>query len=206
MEVGCHDAKNPDVEQTSHSLLQRLRERPTPDDWSRLVAVYDPWIRDWLRRQGVQDHDAADITQEVLSCVVSEMPQFRYDSERGRFRGWLRTITLNRLRAFWKARPRHVSLASGDGAAMLEQLADPHSGLSQQWDREHDAHVLRQAMTAVRPEFRPATWEAFDRVVLHGEPVDAVARQLGMTRNAVYIAQSRVLARLRDHVRGLCEL
>ncbi len=169
--------------------------------------MYEPWIREWIRRQGVQEHDAADLTQEVLACVVQEMPAFEYDPARGRFRGWLRTITLNRLRAFWKARPRHLSLSeSTDFQSKLDELADPNSGLSQLWDREHDAHVLRQALDAVRHDFKQTTWDAFHRVVILGQPVDAVARELGITRNVVYISQSRVLARLRDYVRGLCEL
>lgn len=195
------------VEQTSYSLLDRIHNRPTPDDWSRFVEMYEPWIREWIRRQGVQEHDAADLTQEVLACVVQEMPAFEYDPARGRFRGWLRTITLNRLRAFWKARPRHLSLSeSTDFQSKLDELADPNSGLSQLWDREHDAHVLRQALDAVRHDFKQTTWDAFHRVVILGQPVDAVARELGITRNVVYISQSRVLARLRDYVRGLCEL
>jgi len=194
------------VESTSLSLLDRLRGSPTPDDWSRLVRVYEPLIRGWIRRQGVQEHDAADLTQEVLSSVVREMPRFEYDPARGRFCSWLRTITLNRLRAFWKTQARHTSVTIESGfESKLIELADPNSGLSQQWDREHDAHLLRQAMAAVRTEFKPATWEAFDRVVIQGQPVETAAHELGVTRNVVYIAQSRVLARLREYVRGMCE-
>lgn len=195
------------MDRTSHSLLERLRERPSADDWNRLVELYEPWIRDWIRRQRVQEHDAADITQEVLAAVVQELPRFHYDPGQGRFRGWLRTIAVNRLRAFWKARARQAVGAADSGVeGLLDQLADPASELSRQWDREHDVYVIRRAMAAIRPEFQPTTWRAFQRVVLDARPVSEVASELGISRNAVYIAQSRVLNRLRSQVRGLCDL
>jgi RNA polymerase sigma-70 factor (ECF subfamily) len=43
----------------------------------------------------------------------------------------------------------------------------------------------------------------FARFVLDGLPADEVAAELGTTPNAVYIAKSRVLARLREEAGGL---
>ena len=192
--------------ETSASLLERLRERPQADDWTRLVDLYQPWIHDWLRRQGVQEHDAADITQDVLTVMVQELPRFHYDPARGKFRSWVRTITVNRLRAFRDARHKRPATADDSAVAgMVDQLADPHSGLSQLWDREHDAYLVRRALALIKPDFKPETWKAFERVVLDGQPPASVAEELGTTRNAVYLAQSRVLARLRQELLGLCD-
>lgn len=191
---------------TSASLLERLRERSDPADWKRLDDLYRPWIGDWLRKQHVQESDADDITQEVLTTMAQELPRFHYDPNRGKFRSWVRGITVNRLRDFWKScRVRPVAPGGSNFAEMAEQLADPNSGLSQQWDREHDAYLLRQAMNGIKHEFLPTTWQAFERVVLKGLPVASVAEELGMTRNAVYIAQSRVVARLRSELKGMCD-
>lgn len=194
------------MQDTSASLLERLRAASAPGDWERFVAIYESWINDWLRRHGLQDHDAADLTQEVLATVAQEMPTFRYDPQRGRFRAWLRTITVHRLQAFWKSRRRQpVALDESQFDAAIEQLRDPASDLSRAWDREHDAHVLRRALALIQPEFTSNTWAVFRRVVIEGEAVAAVAKDLDMTPNAVYIAQSRVLSRLRQEIRGFCD-
>src|SRR5262249_5912285 len=124
----------------------------------------------------------------------------------GSFRRWLRTITVNCLRDFWrsaKGRPR--ATGASDFQAVLDQLGDPTSALSRQWDPEHDQHVTRGPLALVRPHFEARTWEAFRRVALDGEEPDAVAAQLGLTVNAVFIAKSRVLARLRREGEGLID-
>ena len=87
----------------------------------------------------------------------------------------------------------------------LAELEDPASAMSRMWDREHDRHVLRQLLVKVRPHFSPETWRAFQRVALEGAPADAVAKELGMSLNAVFIAKSRVLNRLRRESEGLVE-
>ncbi|MBI3468529.1 MAG: sigma-70 family RNA polymerase sigma factor [Planctomycetes bacterium] len=192
--------------ETSASLLERLRERPDPTDWKRFVDLYTPWIRHWLLRQKIREHDADDLTQDVLMAAVQELPKFRYDPAQGKFRNWLRTMTVNRLRAFRKSQRFQATAAGGSVAAdFIEQLADPASDLSRQWDLEHDAYLMRRAMTLIEHEFKPDTWHVFQRVVIEGQPPERVAAEFGITRNAVYIAQSRVLSRLRQELKGLCD-
>jgi RNA polymerase sigma-70 factor (ECF subfamily) len=191
---------------TSASLLARLRADATPADWRRLVELYTPLIQDWLRRQGLQAQDADDLTQEVLAALVRELPGFRYDPQRGSFRGWLRTITVNRLRDFWRARGRRPAApADSDFERRLAELADPASDQSRQWDFEHDRHVARRLLELIRPEFEPRTWRAFQRVALEGAKPAAVAAELGVTTNAVFVAKSRILRRLRQEIQGLAE-
>lgn len=57
----------------------------------------------------------------------------------------------------------------------------------------------------IEPEFRPATWQAFRRVVLDGDKPAQVAAELGISENAVLLAKSRVLSRLRQEARGLLD-
>src|SRR5262249_26656652 len=155
--------------------------------------VYEPLIRDWLRRYAVQNADADDLTQEVLGVLVRELPQFHYDRARGSFRGWLRTVTANRLRAFWRDRQYRPLDGTSDVARVVDELADPASGLSRVWDEEHDRHVAARLLELIEPEFEPATWRAFRRVAIEGARPAEVAAELGVTTNAVFIAKSRVL-------------
>jgi RNA polymerase sigma-70 factor (ECF subfamily) len=190
---------------TPISLLERLRLRPDAASWERLVDLYTPLIRAWLRRHALQDSDADDLTQDVLGVLVRELPNFRHDLRRGAFRRWLRQVTVNRLRVFWRSRHARPLAGGTDLGPVLDQLADPDSGLSQLWDREHDLHVARRLLELLEPEFEPATWRAFRLLVLEGRPTAAVAAELGLSSNAVRIAKSRVLRRFRQEVDGLID-
>jgi RNA polymerase sigma-70 factor (ECF subfamily) len=192
--------------ETSLSLLERLRVEPDAPSWRRLVDLYTPLIHGWLRRHAVQAQDADDLVQEVLGVVVRELPRFQHDRRRNAFRCWLRTITLNRLRAFWRAQQTRGAAAGYGGVDdRLAQLEDPDGGLSRLWDQEHDQHVLRRLLELIEPEFAATTWQAFRRVTLDGLRPAAVAAELGMSVNAVLLAKSRVLRRLRQEARGLVD-
>ena len=91
---------------TSTSLLDRLCDGPDPTGWGELVHLYTPLIRTWLGRHFLQAADADDLTQQVLTVVVSKLPSFRHNGRTGAFRAWLRGITVNTLRSFRRSRPR----------------------------------------------------------------------------------------------------
>ncbi len=108
---------------TSSSLLLRVRDRADAGAWGRLVDLYDPLLRDWLRRHAVLPHDHDDLVQDVLHAVAQEMPGYAYDRSRGGFRGWLRTVLVHRLRNYWRQR-RSRPVATGDSdfqASILDQ-------------------------------------------------------------------------------------
>jgi RNA polymerase sigma-70 factor (ECF subfamily) len=191
---------------TSATLLERLNDRSDSVAWRRLVEVYTPLINAWLQRHGVTAQDSEDLAQEVLGVVVREITRFRHNGRVGAFRAWLRTVTINCLRQSVRSRRRNVPTAeSAKIAAMLDQLEDPVSDLSRQWDREHDQHVLRRLLELIEPEFQPATWQAFRRLVIDGASPETVATELGTTVNAVLIAKSRALSRLRRDAAGLVD-
>ena len=196
------------MSETSISLLDRLQQGPHASSWQHMVDVYTPLIRNWLRRYSLQDQDVEDLVQEVLSVVVRKLPDFKRKAQTGSFRRWLRNITVNCLRDFWRAQ-RFQPQATGAGkdgfGQILDQLEDPDSALSQLWDKEHDEHVTRRLLEMVRPRFEAKTWQAFQRVALEGAPVDQVAQELGLSVNAVFIAKSRVVHMLRQEGAGLIE-
>ena len=194
------------MHETSLSLLERLRHSPEDESWTRLAGLYTPLIRAWLRRYDVQDSDANDLVQEVLLAVSKDLSKFDHGGHPGAFRGWLRAILVNRLRNFWRSRDRQPQ-ARGDSGIdeKLAQLDDPASELSQVWNRQHDQYVLRQLLALAEPQFAPITWKAFCRVALEGAKPDAVAQELEISLNAVFIAKSRVLSKLRQESHGLVE-
>jgi RNA polymerase sigma factor (sigma-70 family) len=192
------------VQATSPSLLIRLRD-PEGAAWGRLIDLYSPLIHRWLARVGVRPNDAEDLVQEVLAVVVRRFPTFEHNRRTGAFRAWLRAIAVNCARDFWKANRLRGVVAPGgsDFGSYLAQVEDPDHPLATAWEREHDLHVTRQLLELLQPEFEPRTWEMFRRFVLEETPAAQVAASLGTTPNAVFIAKSRVLTRLREEADGL---
>jgi RNA polymerase sigma factor (sigma-70 family) len=136
---------------------------------------------------------------------VRELPQFQHDLRRGAFRRWLRTVLVNRLRAFWRGRHRQATTGGRDFDALLGELEDPSSDQSRLWDREHDEHVARRLMDLLEPEFEPTTWRAFRLLMIEGRSTAQVAAELGISVGAVRVAKSRILRRFRQEVDGLID-
>jgi RNA polymerase sigma-70 factor (ECF subfamily) len=193
------------MDNTHISLLLRARGGEEAA-WRRIVDLYQPLIHGWLSRQGVLLQEADDLTQDILAALVRELARFSHSGRPGAFRSWLRTITVNRAREFWRAgKCRARAVGGGDFLEQVQQLEDPSSLVGQQWDEEHDQHVLRRLLALMEEEFEPATVRAFRRLALDGAAARVVADELGMSVAAVYGAKSRVLQRLRLEAAGLID-
>ena len=192
--------------ETSPSLLDRLSRRPDDADWRRLVCLYTPLLHAWLSRHGLQPSDRDDLTQEILGVVVQKLPEFRHNGRDGAFRSWMRTITVHCLRRYWRAKQYQAAAPGGsDVEERLAQLEDPASGLSAEWDRQHDQRLVQRLMEMVEGDFHPKTWRTFRLLVLDGRPAAETAAELGMTTNAVLVAKARVLQRLRQEAGDLID-
>ena len=144
---------------TSVSLLERLKTKEDSEDaWRLFVQVYEPFISKWLVRRGVPPEDADDIRQEVMSQLLAKLPEFDHNGRPGAFRYWLKEITRNCAKAFWRRENRAPDAIGGsDCLQFTDQLADPHSGLSSVWDSEHNAHVLGYLLRMIQEKFEANT-------------------------------------------------
>ena len=196
----------PEAPATRQSLLLRLRDLQDQTAWTQFVEVYAPLIYAYLRKRGVQDADAADLTQACLQKVTAHVGSLNYDPACDSFRGWLFTIVRNKLRDF-HARPRHLWQGSGDPQvrALLDNHADAEAGAADEWEREYQQSLFSWAAEKVRPQVQPATWQAFWQTAVEGKTGQEVARTLGLSLGAVYIAKSRVMVRLRAVIHQMQE-
>lgn len=188
------------MQSTRPSLLEKLRCTGDHQAWQEFVDLYTPLLYQWARRAGLQDPDAADLLQDVFTTLVQKLPEFHYDKHRS-FRAWLYTVTLNEWRDNRKRRGRQP--LPGDANA-LAAVAAPE-GLDAGGEQEYRHYVVGQALALMRREFQPTTWKACWELVVSGRPARDVARELGISENAVYIAKGRVLRRLRQQLDGLLE-
>jgi RNA polymerase sigma-70 factor (ECF subfamily) len=184
---------------TRPSLLVRLRDSADEPAWKQFVDLYGPLIFRYGIRQGLQEADAADLTQEVLTGLAQTLPRWSYDPARGTFRAWLFTVVANKFRTL-AARQGRQEHGSGDTTAQraLNQQAAPDPQAA--WDQEYRRQLFAWAAERVRPDVNANAWQAFWQTGVEGQSAKDVAGRLSMTVAAVYMAKSRILARIREQI------
>ncbi len=184
---------------TRETLLLRIRNPADTSAWERFVDIYAPVIQAFARRKGLQPNDAADITQNVMKLVASSIEGFDYDPSKGKFRGWLYTITHNQIVNYQKRHGRHRG--TGDTSVQRILSDQPSNDTDErEWETVYQHQLMNYAMAEVRNEFSDTQWQAFELTAVRlSKPMD-VATTLSMSVGAVYVAKSRVIARLRQFV------
>jgi RNA polymerase sigma factor (sigma-70 family) len=188
-----------DIPATRASLLVRLCDGQDQTAWSEFVRLYAPVVYRFARRRGLQDADAADLTQEVLRSVSASVSAF--DPRLGLFRAWLYTLAHRRLYDFVQRSQRQES---GGGQATMQILAEvPARDEEDAWNQEFERQIFNLAADAIRPTFSDTTWQAFQLSAVEGQSGQAVAKSLGISVAAVYLAKSRVMVKLKAEVARL---
>ena len=184
---------------TSGSLLEQLRQPANQEGWARFVTLYTPLLYYWAHKLGLRDADAAELVQEIFVVLVQKLPSFEYQKQKG-FRSWLRTVLLNK----WRNALRQAAHARKGTEMNVAELADSleEDVLA---ETEYRQHLISHAVELMRREFPFNTWKACWEYVVMDRPAAEVAAELGITVGAVYVAKSRVLARLRQDLAGLLE-
>jgi RNA polymerase sigma-70 factor (ECF subfamily) len=186
-----------EIPPTRASLLLRLRDRQDDDAWREFVALYGPVVFGYARKQGLQEDDAADLSQEVFAAVARAVARLEYDPGRGAFRNWLFTVVRHKL-ADWRSAQGHAPRGSGDSGTqkLLEQCPAPEG--QAEWEAEWERGLFAWASEQVRRAVAESTWQAFWRTAVLGQPGKQVAEELGLSVASVYHARSRILARLKE--------
>ena len=192
-----------DAALTRASLLVQIRDGTNQPAWQEFMRLYGPIVYGFARKRGLQDADAADLMQDVMRSVSGAIGRLEYDRSQGTFRGWLFTITRNKIFNFLSAR-RIRPQGSGDSTMqrLLDSQPDADDG-SETWEVEYQRRLAALAIDRVKHEFQDHTWRAFQLAAVEGRPAAEVAEQLKMSTGAVYVSRSRVLARLKSEVETL---
>lgn len=192
------------AQRTRPSLLLRVRDHQDQEAWNEFVEVYTPLVFGFCRRRDLQEADAADVAQEVMQKVAGAMGGFRYQPDKGTFRSWLFTVTRNCLANFQKRKQRQPQ-GTGETAVQDFLEAQPSPESETIWDQEFHQRLLDWACNCVKGEFQHATWQAFQLTALEDKPPKDAADLLGLSLGAVYIARSRVTARIRVKILEVSE-
>jgi RNA polymerase sigma-70 factor (ECF subfamily) len=185
------------MHETPVSLLERLCRRPDEQHWERFVVLFTPILSRWSNRLGVPAGDTEDLLQEIFALLIRKLPEFHYDPTRS-FRAWLWTVFHRQTIAWRKLQTRQLPLT----VEQIEELASPDS-ISEATEAEYRRVLLDRIMQIVKTDFPQQTWQMFWLLTVEGQPGVEIARNFGVTPNAVYLARGRVLARLRAEMTDL---
>jgi RNA polymerase sigma-70 factor (ECF subfamily) len=182
---------------TSRSLLARVHKNDAAA-WDRLVALYTPLVWHWCRKLDLPRQDAADVFQEVFRSVAVHIRNFHLDRPGDTFRGWLRTITRNKVHDHFRAQKREPQAAGGSEARVWWTRVPETTGVDAaiETDERYD-HLFHRALELIKAEFQERTWLAFWKVVVEGQSPQLIAQELNMSPGSVRVAKCRVLHRLR---------
>jgi RNA polymerase sigma-70 factor (ECF subfamily) len=191
----------PEDTRTNPQLLGRLHDLSDAAAWAEFVRQYGPKVREWCRKQGAQDADADDISQQILLRLTQRMRTFEYDPSRGRFRDWMRKVTQHAWYDLVAGRKSWNTAAGGAD----DWLANSAKGedLADELDEQYRMELLQEAIARVRVLVADHTWSAFDQHFLQKQPAKKVAEELSLSVTNVYQATHRVTQLLKRETERL---
>jgi RNA polymerase sigma-70 factor (ECF subfamily) len=185
------------------TTLRRLKSFDN-ETWAKIVETHFLSVYRWCQENGLDPHSAADVTQEVFVSALGSLRNFEKTDD-GSFSGWLRRISQRRIADYQRRKSEKV-FGGTDALKLFHRLASARSAINAEDIQEImtiDDDVLIEALALAQKEFHQVTWQAFWQAVIEGKPTTDVALELGITKNSVYLAKSRIAKRLRELANGL---
>ena len=191
-----------DIPITQPTLLLRIRDTEDEASWERFVKIYTPLVFGYCRKRGLQEADASDVAQEVMRTVAQSINRFDYNKKKGTFRGWLLTVTRNKLlKYFSKLQKQPIGTGRTTIQTKLEETPDAVE--TAHWNHAYQQRLFQWASGEVKEEFAEKTWSAFWLAAVENQSSQKIATDLQMSLGAVYIAKSRVIARIRKQIESV---
>lgn len=184
---------------TRYSLIERIRSPEDAEAWTEFTSIYQPVIFGICKSKGMQHADATDVTQEVMARVASAIEKFDPTHSRVTFRGWLYRVTQNLVTDFFRKNEKNV-LANASPELPITSELRVESQESQQFALNFKRQVFVVVAKKIQSQAAQNTWRAFWETEVEQRPVEDVARELDMTTGSVYVARSRIIARMRKEV------
>ena len=184
---------------TTTQVLEDLKAADNDElAWQRFCEHFNPVVVNFARRLGLSTTDAEDAAQEAMLAFLKAFRSGKYQREKGRLSNWLFGVARRVILNFRRDQPLERLIADKTTATSYWDLIQDDGNIKHSWETEWNRMVLTKCLEQARRELDPKVFKAFELYALSDTPVDKVAQRLSMSRNAVYIAKSRVLSRLRQ--------
>ena len=174
----------------------RIKDPADQEAWEEFVEMYTPMLFGYCVKRGLQQADAADVVQDMMRAISGAINRFDYDREKGKFRSWLFTVAHSKLCHYFRRRSRQPQPVSE--TAMIGLIEDqPSVEEERDWDLHYKKRLFEWAANRVKSKIATNTWEAFWRITINEESVEAVSESLEMSPGAIYVAKSRTIVALK---------
>jgi RNA polymerase sigma-70 factor (ECF subfamily) len=185
--------------ETHASLIVKLQGARNERAWTEFVAVYESFLRRLVQRQGVPDRHLADVTQQVLAAIAHSVSRWQDDGNPASFRRWASRVARNVVVKFMTRQRREIG---GQGGTDLIELLNqvPDEAMNEQLNRRYEHELIVWAAEQVRHEFRATSWQAFWATLVEGRSVADVAAELNITPGSIYMARSRIMAKIQSKI------
>lgn len=182
---------------TTTQMLNDLKSSSNMSAWDSFCNYFRPVVIQFAKQLGLTDVDAEDAAQETMTEFVKAFMNGKYNREKGHLSSWLFGVAKRVIFNLRGHQPLERLIADKATGTSFWDLIQDDSSIERTWESEWRQMVLTKCLDKARREFDPKIFKAFELYALSEVPTDEVCRQLKMSRNAVYIAKSRVLSRLR---------
>lgn len=177
------------------SLLERARGQDQ-ESWRLLVKFHAPLVYSWCRMKGLDAETSRDVGQEVFAAVARTLSGFDRRMPGGTFRGWIRSITENKIRDHWrKANSQPRAAGGSDAFGAMREFPEPDYSSTGCGATEKD--YLVNVLNYAKEHIKPLHWQIFWQLAVEDKTGAEVAELNGLERAHVYVIRSRVLGQLR---------
>ena len=184
------------VSQTTNvTLLEKIIEGDEIS-WNNFSEIYSPLIRNCGRLWELDENECDELIQDVMIAFFNTSKTFKYDRSKGRFRSYLRNIARSCTFAILKRRTVNP-LSDKINEPLLDFAFD------EKWDTEWHDFLCNEALKILERDMEAHSYRSFYMYVIEEMPPVQVAKELGITVNAVYVNKCRALENLRRTIRDL---
>lgn len=183
-------------------LLKGCQGKET-EAWNKLVEIYGPQVRDWIGKTNLPHADRDDIYQEVFLTVLKSIGMKNWERPEMNFTGWLRVITKSRIIDHFRwLKKKRLSLMDEQSLDRQLTLRNSHTT---PLDKKSLPHWWYQrvlpSIEHIRRKLGKRTWDAFWGVIVEERSSSEVGKRLGLSAAGVRMSKSRVLRKLKAHVK-----
>ena len=182
-------------ETTRSSVIRAVANTENEAAWQRFFDLYAGFVFSIARSKGLNDTDADDIVQMVFSDLARNLPSFKYDREKGRFRPYLAALVKWRVIDRLKAVRRDADLK----ADFMEEAKSAATTEDEDFEeREGQSAAMEETLRRIKPEVRPEHYAAFVASAVEGQDTDVVTKLYGISRDSLYQIRKRLTVKLRE--------
>ena len=189
---------------TRLTLLEKIRDKHDNDAWADFTFYYRKYIYNITRRMGLNHHDAEEVVQTVIIKSWDKLPDFQYDSKKGRFRGWLCRVTGNAVKTYYRDHKKRFveydALEPEQAASHFETFTESEIDILA--DQEWEQYIPELAWKNIENSFEVNVRQVF-YLIKAKMAVSDIAKKIGIAESSVYVYKKRIQDKLHPEMTRL---